>query len=90
MGRVQDKVVLVSGGARGMGAEFARALVSEGAKVVIGDVLDSEGKALAKELGDNARYIHLDVTDRKAWKKAVDSAVKDFGGLTCSSTTPAS
>ena len=45
-----------------MGAEHARALVAEGAKVVIGDILDDEGKALADEIGDAARYVHLDVT----------------------------
>jgi 3alpha(or 20beta)-hydroxysteroid dehydrogenase len=55
MGRVDEKVALISGGARGMGAEHARALVAEGAKVVNGDILDDEGKALADEIGDAAR-----------------------------------
>ena len=62
MGRVAGKVALISGGARGMGAAHARLLVAEGAKVVIGDILDDEGKALAEGLGDFARYVHLDVT----------------------------
>ena len=51
MARVSNKVALISGGARGMGASHARLLVEEGAKVVIGDLLDDEGKALADELG---------------------------------------
>ncbi len=62
MGRVDGKVVLISGGARGMGAAHARMLVAEGAKVVIGDILDDEGRALAEEIGPSARYVHLDVT----------------------------
>ena len=81
MGRVDDKVALISGGARGMGAEHARALVAEGAKVVIGDILDDEGKALADEIGDAARYVHLDVTSAEEWEAAVATAVDEFGKL---------
>ncbi|WP_350348924.1 glucose 1-dehydrogenase [Agromyces sp. G08B096] len=81
MARVQDKVALISGGARGMGASHARLLVQEGAKVVIGDLLDAEGEALAAELGENARYVHLDVTDFAQWQAAVQVAVDEFGGL---------
>ena len=69
MGRVDGKVTLISGGARGMGAADARALVAEGGKVVIGDILDDEGKTLADELGEAARYVHLDVTDAEQWEK---------------------
>ena len=54
MGRVDGKVALISGGARGMGAAHARMLVDEGGKVVIGDILDDEGKAVADEIGDSA------------------------------------
>ena len=82
MGRVDGKVVLISGGARGMGAAHARMLVAEGASVVIGDILDDEGQALADELDDAARYIHLDVTQPDQWKAAVSLAVDDFGSLT--------
>lgn len=81
MGRVSDKVVLISGGARNIGGASARALVSEGAKVVIADLLDDEGEALAKELGDSARYVHLDVTSEEQWGAAVDFAVGEFGQL---------
>jgi 3alpha(or 20beta)-hydroxysteroid dehydrogenase len=81
MGRVDEKVALISGGARGMGAAHARALVAEGAKVVIGDILDDEGKAMADEIGDAARYVHLDVTAAEDWDTAVAVAVNEFGKL---------
>jgi 3alpha(or 20beta)-hydroxysteroid dehydrogenase len=81
MGRVDGKVALISGGARGMGAAHARMLVAEGAQVVIGDILDDEGTALADELGAAARYVRLDVTDADQWTAAVDAAVSAFGRL---------
>jgi 3alpha(or 20beta)-hydroxysteroid dehydrogenase len=81
MGRVDGKVALISGGARGMGASHARLLVAEGAKVVIGDILDDEGKALADEIGEAARYVHLDVTQPDQWQSAVSVAVDEFGKL---------
>lgn len=64
-----------------MGAAHARALVAEGAKVVIGDILDDEGAALVAELGDAARYVHLDVTQAEDWDTAVATATTDFGLL---------
>ncbi|GFG75911.1 glucose 1-dehydrogenase [Mycobacterium botniense] len=81
MGRVDGKVALISGGARGMGASHARLLVAEGAEVVVGDILDDDGKALADELGAAARYVHLDVTQPDQWKSAVCTAVDEFGRL---------
>ncbi|HET6166365.1 MAG TPA: glucose 1-dehydrogenase [Marmoricola sp.] len=81
MGRVEGKVVLISGGARNIGGASARMLVAEGADVVIGDLLDDEGKALADELGDHARYVHLDVTSEEDWVAAVEYAVAEFGRL---------
>lgn len=86
MGRVEDKVVLISGGARNIGGASARMLAAEGAKVVIGDLLDDEGKALAEELcqefGDSAaRYVHLDVTSEEEWAAAVAYTVAEFGRL---------
>lgn len=64
-----------------MGAAHARMLVAEGAKVVIGDILDEQGEALAAELGDAARYVHLDVTDADQWAAAVATAAEQFGLL---------
>ncbi|MBV9351481.1 MAG: glucose 1-dehydrogenase [Mycobacterium sp.] len=85
MGRVDGKVALISGGARGMGESHARLLVAEGAKVVIGDIIDDRGKAVADELGSGpggaARYVHLDVTQPDEWQAAVSTAVQDFGKL---------
>jgi 3alpha(or 20beta)-hydroxysteroid dehydrogenase len=79
--RLEGKVALISGGARGMGESHARAMVAQGAKVVIGDLLDSDGEAVAAELGDAAAYVHLDVTDRGQWVSAVTAAVREFGKL---------
>ena len=81
MGRVDGKVALISGGARNIGGASARMLVAEGAKVVIGDLLDEEGAALAEELGDSARYVHLDVTSDEDWRSAVAFTVAEFGKL---------
>jgi 3alpha(or 20beta)-hydroxysteroid dehydrogenase len=81
MGRVEGKVALVSGGARNIGGASARMLVAEGARVVIGDLLDEEGAALAEELGDSARYVHLDVTSDEDWRAAVGLTVAEFGRL---------
>jgi 3alpha(or 20beta)-hydroxysteroid dehydrogenase len=64
-----------------MGAAHARMLVAEGAKVVIGDILDDEGKALADEIGESARYVHLDVTQFDQWESAVSTATQEFGTL---------
>ncbi|WP_433679814.1 glucose 1-dehydrogenase [Nocardia sp. CA-119907] len=81
MGRLTGKVALISGGARGMGAAHARALAAEDARVVLGDILDDEGAALAKEIGDNAAYVHLDVREKQQWQDAVAEAVQRFGSL---------
>lgn len=82
MGRFDGKVALVSGGARGMGESHVRGLVAEGARVVIGDVLDSEGESLAAELDDAAVFVHLDVTDPESWSAALAKADEAFGPVT--------
>jgi 3alpha(or 20beta)-hydroxysteroid dehydrogenase len=81
MVRLAGKVALISGGARGQGAAEARLFVEEGARVVIGDILDAQVDALAEELGDAALAVHLDVTDENDWRNAVGQAQAAFGGL---------
>lgn len=77
MGRLDGKLAIVTGGARGQGEAESRLLAREGAAVIIADVLEAEGKALADELtnaGHEARFIRLDVTDPESWAKVVDLA----------------
>jgi len=81
MGRLEGKVALVTGAARGQGAAEARAFAAEGASVVLTDVLDDHGQAVAGEIGAAARYQHHDVTDEAAWQSAVSLAVATFGRL---------
>lgn len=73
--------VLVTGGARGLGEAFARALVQAGAQVVISDVLHARGQALATELGTNAHYVPMDMCDPQAVQDGVDTAAARMGGL---------
>jgi 3alpha(or 20beta)-hydroxysteroid dehydrogenase len=80
-GRVEGKVALVTGGARGTGEQTARLLVEEGAHVVIGDVTEDAGEAVAKELGDAAVFGLLDVGSEKSWSAAVELATTHFGKL---------
>src|SRR3954469_9633127 len=79
MARFDNKVVLVSGGARGQGAAEARLLVAQGAKVVIGDVLDNQGQAPAVELGPAASFVRHDVTSEADLARAGE-AVHQLGG----------
>ncbi len=82
--RLDGKVALISGAARGMGAEEARIFAREGAKVIIGDISEEEGKAVEaqiSEAGGQALFVHLDVTLEDDWAKAVDQAVARFGKL---------
>lgn len=80
MTELDGRVALVSGGARGLGAAYVRALHERGASVVVGDLLDDEGAALAHELGERARFVHLDVTSEDDWAAAVEVAV-GLGGV---------
>lgn len=86
MDRLKDKIALISGGARGQGAAEAKIFVAQGAKVVIGDVLDKEAASLADSINQQndakvARAIHLDVTRAADWRAAVEAAQSEFGGL---------
>jgi NAD(P)-dependent dehydrogenase (short-subunit alcohol dehydrogenase family) len=82
--RVAGKIALISGGAHGMGAAMARLMASEGAKVVIGDLLEFEGAELVRAIeakGGQARFHHLDVRSEDGWRAIVADTVKDFGRL---------
>ncbi|WP_428934812.1 SDR family NAD(P)-dependent oxidoreductase [Streptomyces sp. ACT015] len=79
MGKLDGRVVLVSGAARGQGEQEARLFRAEGAEVVVADVLDEQGRALAGEL--DALYVHLDVGDEADWRAAVDTARERYGHL---------
>jgi len=81
MGRVTGKVAIVTGAASGMGKADAQLLAQQGAKVVLADLNDTEGQAVADEIGENAIYLHLDVTDEENWKSVVASTVETFGKL---------
>jgi 3alpha(or 20beta)-hydroxysteroid dehydrogenase len=79
MGKLDGRVVLITGAARGQGEQEARLFAAEGAKVVIADVLDAQGEAVAKDIGDAAVYVHLDVSREEDWAAAVEAAVGAFG-----------
>ena len=84
MGRLDGKVAIISGGARGQGASEARLFAREGAKVVFGDILDDEGSKVEAEIqesGGEATYVHLDVTLEADWRAAVGRAVSAYGKL---------
>jgi 3alpha(or 20beta)-hydroxysteroid dehydrogenase len=82
MGRLDGKVALITGGARGMGKSHVRHFVAEGARVVFGDVLDDQGAYVAAKLGEQScRYVHHDVTSETDWGAAVAVALDAFGTL---------
>ena len=84
MGRLEGKVALISGGARGQGEWEARLFAKEGCSVVFGDILDLLGRKVEAEIaasGGTALYVHLDVTSERDWESAVDVAERRFGRL---------
>ncbi|MCF8473988.1 MAG: SDR family oxidoreductase [Emcibacter sp.] len=81
MGRVSGKVAIITGGASGLGKADAELLAAEGAKVVITDINDAQGKALAEDIGESALYVHLDVTQEDDWKAAIQKTLDHFGRL---------
>jgi 3alpha(or 20beta)-hydroxysteroid dehydrogenase len=81
MGKLDGRVVLITGAARGQGAEEARLFAAEGARVVVADVLEDLGAEVIKEIGDAARFVRLDVTDEAQWAAAVEVAEAEFGKL---------
>ena len=84
MGKLDGKVALISGGARGQGAAEARLFAQEGGKVVLADILDEQGRqveAEINELGGDALYIHLDVTNESDWQNAIQATVAKYGKL---------
>src|SRR5215471_5407163 len=85
MGRLDGKVALISGGARGQGAAEGRLFAREGARVVLGDIIDDEGKkveAAIRAAGGEATYVHLNVTREADWRSAVATTVQRYGKLT--------
>src|ERR1043165_8052357 len=80
-GRVADKVALITGGASGLGAESARRLAREGAKVVLTDLSADAGEALARQIGDAAIFLRQDVTDEDRWTEIVAETKTAFGRL---------
>ena len=83
MGRLTGKTAVITGGASGIGEATVRLFVAEGARVLIADILDREGAALAVELGGNALFRHTDVSHEADVKAAIDRAVVEFGRLDC-------
>ena len=81
MNRLDGKVALISGAARGIGGETARLMVEAGAKVAICDVLDERGRETARSLGEAALYVHLDVTSEADWQAAIDAVLSRWGRL---------
>ena len=82
MDRLKGKVALITGAAQGMGESHARKFIAEGAKVILTDLNEAKGKALAAELGSNALFVHHDATSEAGWKEVVAAGEKQFGKIT--------
>jgi 3alpha(or 20beta)-hydroxysteroid dehydrogenase len=81
MTRLKGKVAIITGGARGMGAATVKLFAEQGAKVVVADVLDADGAALASSIGGHALFVHHDVTDESSWAALIDRTNAAFGGI---------
>ena len=81
MGRVEGKVAIVTGAASGMGKADALLLAAQGARVVVADLNEADGQAVAQEIGDNAIFLRLNVTDEENWKSVIAATVEAFGQL---------
>lgn len=79
MGKLEGKVALITGAARGQGEAEARLFATQGARVVLGDLLDADGEKVARSLGDRARYLHHDVSQQESWSRFVAAAREQFG-----------
>lgn len=82
MGRLDGKVAIITGAARGQGESEARIFAREGAKVIVADVLDELGQAVAADIGDAARFVHHDVSSQESWADVVGIAEEAFGPVT--------
>ncbi len=81
MGKLNGRIAIITGGARGMGAATVRLFAREGARVVIADVLDAEGQALAAELKGSGLFVHHDVTDESSWQRLIEETASAFGEI---------
>ncbi len=77
--RLEGKIAIITGAARGTGEQIARLFVQEGARVVLADVLEAEGRAVAEDIGECAAFVRLDVTDEESWTEVVSKTIKLFG-----------
>lgn len=81
MGKLENKIAIVTGAAQGMGESHARTMLKEGAKVVITDLNSTKGEALAEELGENVLFVKQDVTKEEDWKKVISETESTFGPI---------
>lgn len=81
MARLKNKVVIITGAAQGMGAAHARLFIAEGARVVLTDLNEEKGSALATELGENALFIQQNVTNEKDWARVISTTEQHFGAV---------